>query len=1535
VEGGKTVANERILVVDDQPAVVEVCTEILAEAGYQVFQACGGREALARLEEVRFDLLVVDLWMPEVDGLTVLRRACELDPEVTSIVITSYGSIENAIEALRAGAQDFLRKPFDPDDLLRAVGKALAAHKREQEHLLLRVRLPLLEISQALMAEGNVESLANHLLEVVTRQSGAEQAALLLLDQGADHLRLVAAVPQGKMMAEMQVSAGEGIARQAMLAKEPLLAKASSLAGEGPLSEVLPVGPETAAAYVPLRAGEKTIGLLALSRAGRAGSAPFSPSDLNLLSIMGSQIATALENTRLIEALRRELGERVRAEEALHENEEKYRAVADFTYDWEYWLGPNGRYIYVSPSCERITGYRAEEFLQDPALLERIVHVDDRALVVDHLKQGILHDSDHTFDFRVITRGGEERWIGHCCQSVYDRQGQYLGQRGSHRDITERKRAEEALEQSEQRKTILNQIANVFLTVPDDEMYAEVLAVVLQVTKSKFGTFGFIGTNNDLIIPSLTREIWKECQVPGKTIVFAPDTWGDSLWGRAIREKKAFYSEGPFHTPEGHIHIDNFLVAPIVFGGEAIGIISVANNEWGYSEEDKDLLESIVSHIAPILNARLQRDQQEQERKRAEEALRESERLLAEIAANYPNSYLSIIEKDLTIGFTSGQEFKRRSLDPKSFEGLSLEQVFGEHTPTVRAHYLKTFQGEETSFELFIDNQHQLYQTVPLHDKNGQITRILAVVENITERKQAEKEMQRSNDLLRAIVEAAPTAIIGLDLDGNVQMVWNPAAEKMLGWSAQEAMGHPLPSVPMESQEEFRGFRERIRSGLTLDGVDVRRQRRDGSPIDYSIYASPLHDAEGRITGNLAVLVDITERKRNDAINASRLHLMQFAVTHSLDELLEETLNEAEKLADSLIGFYHFVEDDQESLTLQNWSTRTKAEFCRAEGKGLHYAIDKAGVWVDCVYQRKPVVHNDYASFPRRKGMPEGHAEVVRELVVPVLRGEKIKAILGVGNKPSDYTAQDVEAVALLANLAWEIAERKMAEEKMLRSDQRLRLHSEQSPLGFLEWDDNFHAVEWNAACERIFGYTREEAIGRHAKDLILPPEVHELVDGIYHSLMNQTGGQHSINENVTKDGRIIICEWFNTTLINKDGQAIGVASVCRDITEKKQAEEALREKQNQLLEAQHIAHIGNWWHDLVTGEIYWSDEFFRIIGLEPQKPTTELAVAITHPDDWHIVQRAMDEAAAGKVEHEHEFRIIRPDGGICWIHNRWVGTYDEAGKEIKRVGTHQDITERKQAEEKLQEYREHLEELVAARTAQLEAKTRELETFAYSVSHDLKAPLRGIDGYSRLLLEDHTAQLDDEGRTFLHIIRSAANQMDELINDLLDYSRLERRSMHTMAIDLPGLVEAVIAEFAADIEQRGVDLGVDVSCQTVTAEAEGLAQALRNVVSNALKFTRDVPLPQIEIGGRETEKACILWVRDNGTGFDMQYHDRIFEIFQRLYRSEDYPGTGVGLAIVRKAMQRMGGRVWAESAPGQGATFYLEIPVETGRRCP
>jgi signal transduction histidine kinase len=295
----------------------------------------------------------------------------------------------------------------------------------------------------------------------------------------------------------------------------------------------------------------------------------------------------------------------------------------------------------------------------------------------------------------------------------------------------------------------------------------------------------------------------------------------------------------------------------------------------------------------------------------------------------------------------------------------------------------------------------------------------------------------------------------------------------------------------------------------------------------------------------------------------------------------------------------------------------------------------------------------------------------------------------------------------------------------------------------------------------------------------------------------------------------------------------------------------------------------------------------------------------------------------------DFEYHLDFPDG-TRYYETRMVPCGDREVLTMVR-----NITDRKRAEEEnrrlLAQVRQDAVELemrVAERTAQLKEANTELETFAYSVSHDLKAPLRGIDGYSQLLAKDYADRLDDEGRLFIRNVRDCAVQMQQLIEDLLSYSRMERRDVQNISLDLPALVQAVVAERTAEMEKAGVSLHLELPSLVVRADRDGLATVLRNLLENAIKFSCGVRSPTVEIGARAEGERTVLWVRDNGIGFDMKFHDRIFEIFQRLQRTEEYPGTGIGLALVRKAMQRMGGRAWAESAPGEGATFYLEIPL-------
>jgi PAS domain S-box-containing protein len=350
-------------------------------------------------------------------------------------------------------------------------------------------------------------------------------------------------------------------------------------------------------------------------------------------------------------------------------------------------------------------------------------------------------------------------------------------------ELAERKLVEAQLRKAEEYKAIQNQIAKVFLTIPDEDIYGEVLALVLQAMKSQFGVFGFIETNGDLVIPSMTKEIWSECQVPDKSIIFPPDAWGNSLWGRSITEKKAFISDGPFHTPEGHVPIDNVLAAPIIFGNETIGLLSVANKENGYEEKDQELLESISAYISPILNARLQRDRKEQEREQTEQALSESEerlRLTLEAAQ------IGIFDWDITLDrwHASAVYYRMLGYQPDDVPGNRLEWLERVH-PDDRSKVSEKIQAvlqhssRDYQYEARLRHADGMYRWQNVRgfgvkrDQEGNITRMLGIRMDITDRKSAEEALRQLNKELdrRVLDRTAQLEAANKELEGFVYSI--------------------------------------------------------------------------------------------------------------------------------------------------------------------------------------------------------------------------------------------------------------------------------------------------------------------------------------------------------------------------------------------------------------------------------------------------------------------------------------------------------------------------------------------------------------------------------------------------------------------------------------------------------------------------------------------------------------------------------------------------------------------------------------------
>jgi PAS domain S-box-containing protein len=315
----------------------------------------------------------------------------------------------------------------------------------------------------------------------------------------------------------------------------------------------------------------------------------------------------------------------------------------------------------------------------------------------------------------------------------------------------------------------------------------------------------------------------------------------------------------------------------------------------------------------------------------------------------------------------------------------------------------------------------------------------------------------------------------------------------------------------------------------------------------------------------------------------------------------------------------------------------------------------------------------------------------------------------------------------------------------------------------------------------------------------------------------------------------------------------------------------------------------------------------------------------IVHPSDWEVARRRLKQLReAGKPLPFIEQRLVQLNGTSVAVEIA-AAPLVFAGKEAAQVIAH-DIRERKRAEEEIRSLNMDLEQRVTERTVELEAANKELEAFSYSVSHDLRAPLRHIEGFVEILTTTSTQALDEDSRRHLETIASSAKQMGRLIDDLLAFSRTARAELSKETTDLKELVEAVIRDLSQEARSRDVQWVVG-DLPEVEADNPLLRQVLVNLLGNALKYTRTRKQARIEIGSTSTRADHTIFIRDNGVGFDMRYSHKLFGVFQRLHRASDFEGTGVGLANVRRIIARHGGRAWAEAELNKGATFYFALP--------
>jgi PAS domain S-box-containing protein len=458
--------------------------------------------------------------------------------------------------------------------------------------------------------------------------------------------------------------------------------------------------------------------------------------------------------------------------------------------------------------------------------------------------------------------------------------------------------------------------------------------------------------------------------------------------------------------------------------------------------------------------------------------------------------------------------------------------------------------------------------------------------------------------------------------------------------------------------------------------------------------------------------------------------------------------------------------------------------------------------------------------------------------------------------------------------------------------------------------------------CE-ISKYSREELIGQDHRIVNSGFHTAEFIRGLWATIGRGRVWRGEI-KNKAKDGSFY---WVDTTIVpfvDDKGKPLKYVAIRADITERKRIATAAAQLAA-IVESSEDAIIGKDLRGLVTS---WNRGAEKVFGYGAAEMVGRSITQLI-PDDRNDEEaRILDKVRRGLVVGHFETVRVRKDGERIDVSVTVSPIRDAEGRVIGASKVARDITRQKSAEAAVMRLNSSLEQRVAERTAQLEAANRELEAFSYSVSHDLRAPLRAADGFSQAVLEDFGPLLPDEGKRYLRTIRLSTQRMGDLIDDLLAFARLSRQELSSRPIDTDTLVRDTLEELGPSRSGRRVDVEIG-ALPVCIGDPAMLRQVWLNLLSNAFKYTQRREHAKIEIGCARADDGEAFFVRDNGTGFDMRHAGKLFGVFQRLHRSDEFEGTGVGLAIVQRIVHRHGGRVWAEAAVDRGATFHFTVAKE------